>query len=371
MGTRARITATLTGLFVTPVLAAGAAQAAAAAPEPGTLRGGEVAQTGWWNAVNESPDNPLTPPPPPPAPDVPGGTLPVTVVTGEPRRISAIEFALDGEPGSSVDTVELALVESGQRNVTANADGALIQACTVTEAFWVGGENNPWKNRPAFDCDAGSAKGVRDAKTGVWSFDLTALASEWKAEDFFGSPSVVLVGEAAGENGEPLNFQVVFDGLKAKGIGLAAKTTAPTSGAVTGSGSGSVSGGAGSSGSVGDVGGGGADLGGGESVGDLGSGDVGAVDAGLPAPDAAEAAPEAAAGGEQLALVSAVPLPWYDDLLKPSALLLPLVLMLAYLAMLAMGPAAQPVGVTNRRGVSRALDKLRSAGAGIASKTGR
>jgi uncharacterized membrane protein len=48
-------------------------------------------------------------------------------------------------------------------------------------------------------------------------------------------------------------------------------------------------------------------------------------------------------------------------------LLLPLVLVLAYLLMLANGPAAQPTGMAGRRGVSRALDRMRQAGAHAAA----
>lgn len=386
MGTLKLLAVTLAGLVAGPALATGAAHAAA--PAPGTQKGGEVAQTGWWNSINEPPpDNPVAPPPPPPAPDVPEGTLPVTVLTGEPRRISAIEFALDGKPGSTVDAVTLSLKESKKQSLTANAEGAVILACAVTEAFWVGGENNPWKNRPEHDCEAASVPGVRNDKTGIWVFDLTLLAAEWKSAEFFGSPSVVLVGAAEGENGEPLSFQVVFDGVKAKGVGLAAKTS-PSSGAGGGGagmdfdaggtpaagagGSGDLGGGGGGFDDAGLAGGGGGDLGevgdGGAGVGDLGGGELVAEDAAVAAPEAAEAAPQAAAQTGQLAPVAAMPLSWHDGLGTPFFLFLPVVLGLAYLTMLALGPAGRPTELTNRRGVSRALDKLRLAGAGTPSE---
>jgi hypothetical protein len=43
-------------------------------------------------------------------------------------------------------------------------------------------------------------------------------------------------------------------------------------------------------------------------------------------------------------------------------LLAPLALGLAYLAMLALGPDAQPSASSSQRGVSRALERLRLAG---------
>lgn len=365
----------LAGLVLAPVLLATSAHAAV---DPGAVRGASVVQTGWWNALNEPPpDNPLTPPPPPPAPDVPAGTLPVSTVGGDPKRISAIEIALEADPGSVVDKLELAIAESATKNVTANAEKAAIEACPVTELSWVGGENIPWKNRPEFDCEAGSAKGVRDDK-GVWRFDLTSIASTWLAEDFSGSRSVMLVpaapaAPAAPEAPDaPPNFQVIFDGPKAGGIGLLVKTTA-------GSGS--------EDDSDGEAGTGGTttpntSVGGGEAVGTLadtgdlgstdlggaGTGDLGAIATPAAMPEAA--APATAAPAGQIAPVGAVP-HWHDGMIKPALIVLPPLLILAYLAMLSLGPVGQPAGIVNRRGVSQALDKLRVAGSGLASKIGR
>jgi hypothetical protein len=84
-----------------------------------------------------------------------------------------------------------------------------------------------------------------------------------------------------------------------------------------------------------------------------------AVGADQPSPEAAPATDQA------VQPVSSPQLPWHAGLGKPVFLLLPLVLALAYLLMLANGPAAQPTGVTGRRGVSRALDRMRQAGAQV------
>lgn len=375
MLTPQRALALLSGLVLGPVLTAGFAHAAV---DPGSLKGGSIAQTGWWNVANEPPpDNPVAPPPPPPAPDVPAGTLPVSVVAGEVQRISAVEVSLDGATGASVDKLELALRETTQRALAANADGAIIEACPVTESFWVGGENNPWKNRPEHDCEGGKATGVRDAK-GVWRFDLTSLASQWLAEDFTGSRSVVLIGAVADETDAPLNFQVVFDGAQTKGIGLLAKTTAPAKSGGTSGDSGDDADGGGTTATpgLGSTGGGlGETSSGGGDIGSLDAGvgaagaDLGAIDAGAAPESAAAATPQVASG--QVMPVSAGVAPWYDGVIKPALFLVPVTLGLAYLAMVAMGSTAQPTGMSNRRGVSRALDKLRLAGAGLAAKAGR
>ncbi|MGH3362291.1 MAG: hypothetical protein ACRDOM_07510, partial [Nocardioides sp.] len=80
-------------------------------------------------------------------------------------------------------------------------------------------------------------------------------------------------------------------------------------------------------------------------------------------PAGAEPTPEAAGGQqEQVQPVAAPQLPWYAGLGKSTLLLLPLVLVLTYLLMLANGPSAQPAGQSGRRGVSKALDRMRAAG---------
>ena len=120
----------------------------------------------------------------------------------------------------------------------------------------------------------------------------------------------------------------------------------------------------------GDLGGGGGDLGGGG--GDLGGGDLGSappLDGAPPvdAPPAGETPGEtpAQAGGSespgQLTAVAAGPLPWYSGIGRTGLLLVP-ALMIAYLVMVAMGPSAQPVVGGDRRGVSRALDRLAQGG---------
>jgi hypothetical protein len=59
---------------------------------------------------------------------------------------------------------------------------------------------------------------------------------------------------------------------------------------------------------------------------------------------------------------------WYSGIPTGGYLLLPLVLGLAYLLMLALGPDAQPVSGPDRHGVARALERLRTTGPGTTQK---
>jgi len=345
-------------LVVLPTLLfAQASPAEAKKAEPGKQRGGDVVQTGWWSRTNEpAPETGLLAPPNVPAPAAPAGTLPVAVASGERERIAAVELRLAGKPNGTVDQLQLALRESDEPGTQISPGLAMITACPVTESFWVGSENSTWKNQPEFDCDVLSAPGERD-KNGVWTFDLTFLAADWLATNRAASTAVVLVGEQAGDTGEPLSFQVAFDGDKTKGIGLVASTSPPTVTAPIAP----VSPSAGAPATTGS----GAAVGGGLSGGGVGSVPSGGAAPGAPVSAAGDQpTPETApASSEQVQPVAAPQLPWHAGLGKPMFLLLPLVLALAYLLMLANGPAAQPTSVSGRRGVSRALDRMRQAGA--------
>lgn len=330
---------------------------------PGTAEGAELVKTGWWWAANETPlDSTDLAPPQPSPPNVPKGSLPVSAANGEPEKFSALEFRLDAEPGGVVESAQLVLRESAEPGANLNAEGAKILACPVTESFWADGSSAAWKARPAYDCDLASAAGTRDAKTGLWHFDLVAVASLWTAEGHTGSTSLVLVEGAEA----PESFQVAFDGPAEKGLGFAfditeAEAPAPltppgnatgtgTSGAVTtssGGDSGSVSGSMPSSGSAG--------------TGSLGEAPAAApVD--VPAAEAAPA-PQAAATAPVSAPLAAPP--WYAGIPRAGYLLLPLTLGLAYLLMLALGPDAQPAAAGSQHGVGRALERLKVAGGSV------
>lgn len=332
---------------------------------PGTTEGGELVKTGWWWAANETPlDETVVAPPQPSSPNVPKGALPVSAAGGEPEKLSALDFRVDAEPGGFAERAVLVLRESAEPGATVNAEGAKILACPITENFWADGAAGSWRARPGYDCDLASATGERDAKTGTWTFDLTAVAALWTLEDHGGSTGVVLVEGVEA----PEAFHVSFDGPAAEGIGFAfafapASDDAPLPGAGAGAG-GTVSSGP---------------LGAGGSSGGLASGSSGSpLDASGPlagtadvAPTAAEA-PAVAAPAEEVAVAPAaapVALPaWYSGIPAAGYVLLPLMLGLAYLLMLALGPDAQPAAGPAQRGVGRALERLRSAGAAITTR---
>ena len=200
--------------------------------EPGTLKGGKVTKLGWWSRSNEQlPETGLVAPPSVPSIAAPEGSYPVAQIAGESERIAAIEFLVKGPRGGVVKNLELSLREAADPTGSPNADGASIVACTMTEVFWSEGENGSWGARPSHDCGLGQALGQRDDK-GVWSFDLTALATSWLAEDREFAPAVVLLSTPADEAAEPpaaaeqraSSYQVAFDATQ--GLGLVASTGA-------------------------------------------------------------------------------------------------------------------------------------------------
>ncbi|ANH40312.1 hypothetical protein I601_3914 [Nocardioides dokdonensis FR1436] len=339
--------------------------------EPGRMQGASVVKSGWWYVANEPPpDTGVVAAPQPPAPTTPAGSMPVAAVLGEALKVSAVEFALEAEPGSSIDRFEMVLQESGAPAAALGGEVASVVACPVTELFWADGQGAAWKNRPTYDCDRAEAAGVRDDQ-GRWSFDLTAVASGWTDTDFVGSRGIVLVEKAEA----PESFDVAFTGFQDDGVGLVVRTTAPegtdgTDGAGTDGtdGTDGTEGGSTSGGTSGGALGGGSG-GGGDGLDGLGGFDDTSTDgSALGAP--AGSSPDAGAGGggdgadgsiEAGAVPVAANIAWYSGLPRGVVVLLPFVLALAYLMMLALGPAGRPDPAANRRGVSRALDRLRDS----------
>lgn len=362
--------AVLALLVVTLTTAAGSAGV-----RPGSAEGAELVKTGWWWAANETAlDETVVAPPQSSPPNVPKGALPVSAVGGDPEKFSALEFSLDAEEGDFVESGVLVLKENAEPAASANVENAVVLACPVTESFWADGASAAWKARPSYDCDLASAQGERDDK-GVWTFDLTAIASLWVAEGHKGSTAVALVEGVEA----PMSFQVAFDGPAAEGIGWSftvgeggAGGLAPMSpGAVAPSGSGGAG-----SGSAGATSGGLAT--GGSPSGSLSPADTGGaptageaeIAASEPAGGDAEAAPAATAATTPVAAPVAAPA-WYSGIPVGGLLILPLVLGLAYLLMLALGPEAQPAVGTSQHGVGRALERLRTMGSALATKGGK
>lgn len=358
MARHRRIVALTLAAFLGTTVALGVASPASAKPEPGKSQGGEVTKVGWWWFANQPPaETGLVAYPQQSPPNIPAGHIPVAATAGEPDKVAALELRLSAKPGSLVESATVVLQESASPGASANAESAKILACPVTEAFWADGSAARWDGRPAYDCDAAQAAGVRD-KDGLWTFDLTMLATSWLAEGATGSPSFVLVEGAEA----PDSFQVTFAGLADKGIGFVASYLPPAKAMATTGGGGAAPAGpvAGSSSS-------GLVAGGGTSGGSLPSGSLapaGDLPAGAAAtdPGTAETTDPVAAGTVPVAAPAAIR-PWYSGLPKGSLVLLPLALGLAYLAMLALGPDAQPSVGSSQHGVSRALERLRLAGA--------
>jgi hypothetical protein len=356
-----RTTASLAASVLLVLMTTGAG---APGVRPGTAEGAELVKTGWWWTGNETAlDETVVAPPQPSPPNVPKGALPVSAAAGEPEKYSALEFRLAGKPGRYVESAVLVLRENTSPGATVNAEGATVLACPVTESFWADGAAAAWKARPAYDCDLASAAGERDAKTGLWTFDLTAIASLWTAEDHRGSTSVALVEGADA----PAGFQVSFDGPALEGVGYAfslgkAPVLAPLAGAglpspsagsagpvatSSGAGSGSLLSGSGPLGTSAPV---------------AGTAEVASV-------GAAPAEPAVATTAQTAPVAAPVAVPaWYSGIPAGGYLLLPLALGLAYLLMLALGPDAQPATGPAQHGVTRALDRLRAAGAAVTAK---
>lgn len=323
-------------------------------------RGGQVLKTGWWWVANQPPaETGLVAYPQQSPPNIPAGHLPVAASGGEPDKVTAVELVLDAKPGSSVTTAKVVLTESAAPGANVNAETAKIVACPVTDGFWADGTAARWDARPAYDCDAAQAAGTRDDK-GRWTFDLTGIASSWLAEGATGSPSFALV-EAVDA---PESFQVTFAPVAENGIVYTGKYGPPVGGSVplpgpTGTTGGVAAGGGTASSGFGSSGAG--------STGSLSSGSLGGGDVPLAASPAdagtatAETTDPVTAATAPVA-APAVVQPWYGGLPKAAFLLVPFALGLAYLAMLALGPDAQPTTTTTRHGVSRALDRLRQAG---------
>lgn len=195
--------------------AAGAAIAQDA--EPGTAEGATTVRTGWWWRANDKPDTGNLDPGKPPVPTVPEGALPVSVAAGEHEKVSALQFALDAEPGDTVTSFVLALRESDSEGANAGAEAptTVVAACQITESFWAPEDAAEWGTRPGHD-DGSCVPGLR-AEDGIWTFDLTPLATRWLATDSELSASVLLVPQ---QGDVPPSFQVTYDGVADEGVGL-------------------------------------------------------------------------------------------------------------------------------------------------------
>ena len=192
-----------------------------------------------------------------PLPDVPDfqapqpvepGTLPVGMIGGATRYVSALQFDLPAIPKNAlIEKFELVLDEADltfsiespafrgavlaalsqypeqrpevlqdylaglaeQNPALAQFEPTGIEACLVRTAFTAGPSQDS-ANRPAADCLVG-ATGKRDAEAGTWTFDIASIVQEWVD----GAPNEgVYFGPLGAQNvayGDPdpsTNFQV-------------------------------------------------------------------------------------------------------------------------------------------------------------------
>lgn len=343
------------------------AGSAIAGVDPGAEDGAAALKTGWWWAANtDATGDTDVNPGDVPKPGVPAASLPVSQVAGEQEKVAAIEFMVDGNPGGSVTSLLLSLREDAAEepspdsppseppalNVGSDPVPVGVAACQIKDAFWADGAGSAWDRKPEYDAK-NCAEGKR-GKNGVWQFDLTPIAQAWTTDGTDPAPSVLLVPRVE----EPSTFQVVFDGLDAGGVGVqgTSKGGTPLAPPVL------------LGGAVAPP----ADVPASDSGAVPGGGDLGSVDA--PAPDIGDAPAPAdapAVGGDQPAQsdaeLAASPAPQppgvFDGIPIGVWFLIPLALGLGYLLMVSMGPRAETAGGGIRHGVSRALERMRTAGA--------
>jgi hypothetical protein len=183
------------GLLGVPLLA----WLPAGAQSAGQLAAASADKDGWWDRSTD-PGRPLTAPSLPFS--VPANALAVSASNGEQDKVAAVGVALVADP-VRFQRLLLNVAESAQSGSTVGAQVAAIQACAIT-APWAPAKTGGWTNRPVAET-AGCVVGARSA-TGVWSFDITAIAQRWLAGSL--AQNGVLLQEKVDA---PVTFQVALD----------------------------------------------------------------------------------------------------------------------------------------------------------------
>jgi hypothetical protein len=142
-------------------------------------------------------------------------TLPVSMESGKPERISAIYFDLSSRgvtPGSTISRAVLTIAEVSDPNEQPayNSRGKVIRACRI-EDYWPAGEAEKWETAPQYD-NSSCAKGRRRAATRndppSWTFTLTSLAQPWGEDPFGSNNGVMLLGVAPQNAGPQESWQI-------------------------------------------------------------------------------------------------------------------------------------------------------------------
>ena len=383
-----------------PVLAAGAVffgagvDLYARALESGRTGAAVATQDGWWNRLQgpiegEPAENPLRPllPALPAPPEVPADTIVTSAVAGEVDKVAAVGLEVAMPDGVRLDGLTLHLKESPAAGANLNPSEAKVVAYPAT-APWGGRKNANWADRPRADCGLGRVEGVR-ASDGMWTFDLTPFGALW-TDPYAPLPQngvVLSVDPAASLALVQVSWLDLGSGNVAVDLlGTAIASSAYMMGPPTGDTPAQVSpeppgpvvaeevppAESGPGGAAGD------------SVqaatgplafppGDSASGPrvqdqvTSATDVAAPAPSPAQVAPAAAPSSrprpEEAIRTPRPAAGFWEDLPTHTALLIPVVLGLALLVGLALGPSGRPQPVWKRAGgVSRALDRRRGVG---------
>jgi hypothetical protein len=142
-------------------------------------------------------------------------TLPVSMESGKPDRISAIYFDLSSRGVTADSTISKAVltiaeVSDPNEQPSYNTQGKAIQACRIDD-YWPEGSAEKWDTAPKYD-DSGCAKGKRKAATKsdppTWTFNLTQIARPWGEDPFGSNNGVMLLGVAPKTTGPADSWQI-------------------------------------------------------------------------------------------------------------------------------------------------------------------
>ena len=211
---------------------------ASAAPARASESRGVATQDGWWNRLQGpqegepegNPVRPLFPALPKPL-NVPVDAIAAGATAGQVDKVAGVGIDVALADDATLDGLMLRLKESDASGANVGADKAKVLACPAT-APWGGGQNANWRDRPAADCNLGSAEGVR-AADGTWTFDLAAIGRLW-SDPFAPIPAygVVLAVDPAGSPSS--SVQVSWVNFETGGIAVELAASSPTGGIADG-----------------------------------------------------------------------------------------------------------------------------------------
>lgn len=176
----------------------------------GALTGGgastaTLSRDGWWE-------------PKPSLSTVPANAIAVGAQGGNDTKIAAIGMDIFVADDEELVGLTLTLKEATgpganfppitEQSQSQPQSAVVIVACPIT-SIWVpedGGDKAV--NPPVADCDMARGDGVRNHAAGTWSFDLTFLAELW-INDTIDQNGILLIERV----GPPMSFQVSFEDL--------------------------------------------------------------------------------------------------------------------------------------------------------------